>query len=100
MGKVYSFECNRCNLSLSLLEGVGKHSPSPALNFYCPKCEEISRNIKCDFCERELEVEIKIPEKQIVFFGRKKKKQANQQKIVCPRCKSIQTKLTFRATWD
>lgn len=100
MGKVYSFECNKCNLSLSLLEGVGKHSPSPALNFYCPKCEEISRNIKCDFCGRELEVEIKVPKKQIMFFRKKKKKKARLQIIVCPRCKSIDTKLTLRATWN
>ena len=69
-------------------------------DFYCPNCEKISYNKKCEFCKKELEVEIKLPEKQVMFFGKKKKKESNQQKIVCPRCKSIQTKLTFSAEWD
>ena len=75
-------------------------SPSPSLNFYCPNCEKISNSKQCEFCANELKVKIIIPKVQVLLFDRKNKEKPKQKNIVCPRCQSSQTRLTFSAEWD
>ncbi|MHA1221782.1 MAG: hypothetical protein ACTSSG_14365 [Candidatus Heimdallarchaeaceae archaeon] len=100
MGRQYSFECKECNLRLSLLEGVGKFSPSPSVNFYCPNCEKVSHTEICNFCKNVLEAEIKIERGGFVKYTQQEKNKIKLQKITCPRCGSFQTLLSFRSEWD
>ncbi|MHA1397305.1 MAG: hypothetical protein ACTSSG_13965 [Candidatus Heimdallarchaeaceae archaeon] len=78
MGRQYNFECRDCKLKLTLLDGVGKFSSSPSLNFFCPEYEKISRNRACDICQNELTIEIQIPKMEVAPINKNDRKIFNR----------------------